>query len=481
MTKINKKKSTVGIGCMIAGVLFLFNPIIGIVDILPDFIGYLLIYRGLFMPSFCTEKLRDTRGFLWKLAVITAVRTASLLMLPGKSESFTLLLVFVFAVLESVYAIPCVLRLFDGFYDLGRQFDAKSVFAPQIKTVKGKPEKRVIHGQEKIVREKVRREMETAEKLKTFTVLFFLLRTAAAVLPELTALAVDYDLSSAAYYRMSLSVFKPYFYILAVTVTLVFGVIWLVRTLRYLIGMKHDAVLSDGIRAHYEETVISDAGFAAAIHMKNVLLMFMLSAVALFPLQFDSVSVLPSAVFSLILVLALRVLSRFDSRARFGYIPAAGAAILSIIGTVLQVPYFAEYIAKDARYLTNAIRLYKPIRILGTVEFLCVLALFLWFVILLCRVLKKHAALVGGPSYGLQYSAEARSAEIFKSVYGRVVAFAVIGAAYILLRAASFTAAMYFEAIWGVQVIAALIFVAVVIYGVSAMNDMIYERLENRY
>ena len=432
------------------------------------------------MLSFCTEKLRDTRGFLWKLAIITAVRTASFLMLPGKSDSFTLLLVFVFAVLEAIYVIPCVLRAFEGFYDLGSRFDARSVYFPQMKSFKTVPSKRDGNGK-KTVSPKIRKETECAERLKAFTILFFLLKTVATVLPELTALDVDYDLSAAAYYRVPLSHFKPYFYILAVLATFIFGIIWLVRALRYLIGMRRDGALAAGVCGHYEETVVSDGGFVAAINMKNVLLMFMLSAVALFPLQFDSISVLPSVIFAGILVLALRILARFDRLARVGYIPAAGAAILSIVGTVLQVPYFAEYTAKDARYLANAIRLYKPIRIFGTAEFVCVLALLGWFVFVLCRVLKQHAALVGGPSHGLQYSAEARAKEILKSVYGRVAFLTVIGCAYVILRAASFTAAMYFEAMWGVQVIAALVFVAVVIYGVSAMNDYIYERLENRY
>lgn len=468
MSTNNKRKDAVGFGYIAAGCLFLFNPVVSIFDFLPDFIGLLLIYRGLFTPSFCTEKLRDARNCLWKLAIITAARIASLLFLPGKTDSFTLLLVFSFGVLEAIWTIPCILSMFDGFYDLGRRFDSRSVFAPRV----NKKAQRT-NGEVKYT--------ETAEKLKTYSILFFIVKTAATILPELTALDVDYNLSENAKYGVSVAILKPYFYILGVIVTLVFGIIWLVRILRYMIGMMRDVPLTDGIRQYYDETVASDAGFVAAIRMKNVLLMFMLSAVALFPLQFDGVSVLPSVIFAAVIVLALRVLHSYDKRALYGLIPAALTAVLSVVGSVLQVPYFAEYDAEAARYLTNAIRLYKPIRLLGTAEFVCVLLLFVYFLVILCRVVKQHAALVGGPSHGNQYSAEARTAEIFKSVYARVIGVGVIGGAYIVLRAASFTAAMYFEAIWGVQVIAAVIFAAVVIYGVSAMNDYIYQRLENRY
>ena len=36
-----------GIGYIIAGMFFLFEPFIGVADILPDFIGYLLILHGM--------------------------------------------------------------------------------------------------------------------------------------------------------------------------------------------------------------------------------------------------------------------------------------------------------------------------------------------------------------------------------------------------------------------------------------------------
>ncbi len=479
-TKTSKKES-VGIGYLCAGILFLFNPIISIVDLLPDFIGLLLIYRGLFVASFATEKLRDARGLLWKLTLVTAVRVAAILFLPGKSDSFTLLLVFVFGVLEALYAIPFILRVFDGFYDLGRRFNAQSVYAPTVKMLTEKKIEADASGRKKVVRTKKESRKEMAESLKAFSILFFILKTLATILPELTALDVDYNLSENAQYGISITMFKPYFYILSVIIVLVFGIIWLVRAFRYLLGMKRDALLAEGVLSHYRMTVESDKGFVAALQMKNVLLMLLISAVALFPLQFDGVCVLPTVIFALILALALRVLARFDRLAVYGFIPAGITSVLSVIGLILQVPYFAEYDAEAARYLANAIRLYKPIRVLGTVEFVFALILFGYFVFVLCRVLKKHAALVGGPTHSPQYTAEARTADILKSVYARVAGLTVGGVAYLILRAASFTAAMYFSAVWIIQVFAAIAFCGLVIYAVSGIIDMIYERLENRY
>ncbi len=447
-----------GFGCIVAGLLFLFNPNIQIYDVLPDFIGLLLIYRGLFSMSFSTEKLRDARGFLWKLIIVTAARAASILLIPGKSDSFTLLLVFSFGVLEAIYTIPLIMQVFDGFYDLGRRYDVKSVFCP-VKDRKGQI-------------------TERAEKLKIYTVIFFVIKTAASVLPELTALDIQPVEAEAA---IPLSRFKPLFYLFAGTVAFVFGVIWLVRSLRYVNGMRKDVRLNEGIAAYYKEAVLTDKGMFAAVQMKNVLLLFLLAAVSVFPLQLDGISIFPSIIAAGLLVLALRILSRFDRLAWYGCIPAAVASVLSVIGLILQVPYFAEYEAKAARYITNAARLYAPIRTSGTLEFVCLLIAFAYFTVILCRVFKQHAALVADSYHSPQYDANLRVAEIMKSVYARTFTAMTAGGLLLILRAASFTTAMYYPELWILHIVVSCLFVALVIYAVSGVTDQVYERLENKY
>ncbi len=448
-----------GFGCIVAGLLFLFNPNIQIYDVLPDCIGLLLIYRGLFAMSFSTEKLRDARGLLWKLVIVTAARTASILLIPGKSDSFTLLLVFSFGVLEAIYTIPFIMQTFDGFYDLGRRYDVKSVFWP-VKDRKGQV-------------------TERAEKLKIYTVIFFVIKTAASVLPELTAL--DMQAAPSENHYIPMSRFKPLFYLFAGSIALVFGVIWLVRALRYVNGMRKDTKLNEGIAAHYKEAVLNDKGMFAAVQMKNVLLLFLLAAVAVFPMQLDGIGVFPSFIAAGLLVLALRILSRFDRLAWYGSVPAVLTSVLSVIGLVLQPPYFAEYEAMAARYITNAARLYKPIRTLGTLEFVFLLITFVYFAVILCRVFRKHAALVAESYHSPQYSGEMRAAEIMKSVYARTFTAMAGGGILLILRAASFTTAMYYPELWILHIVVSCLFVALVIYTVSGVNDQIYERLENKY
>lgn len=458
---VKTKERAKGFSLIAAGLVFLFNPNVHIFDVLPDFIGLLLIYRGLFAMSFSTEKLRDARGLLWKLVIITAVRIVSVLFIPGKSDSFTLLLVFSFGVLEAMYAIPFIVKVFDGFYDLGRRYDAQSVFYP-IKDKKGQF-------------------TERSEKLKLFTLAFFLVKTVGSILPELTALDLRSGLSADAHRGVTLSHFKPMFYTFEIAVVLVIGIIWLVRTLIYVNGMRKDEKLSEAVFAHYENEVLSDHGMFAALQMKNVLLMFLISSVALFPLQLDGLHVFPSFIAAGVLALALRILARFDKSALYGYIPAGISAALSVVGLFLQVPYFAEYEAKAARFITNAARLYKPIRIVGTAEFVLLLVTFLWFAVILCRVFRQHAALLSNMHKAPQYNPMERTREIMRGVYARMIAVGFGGTVFLGLRAASFTTSMYYPELWILHIACSCVFTVLVIYAVSGAIDAIYERLENKY
>jgi hypothetical protein len=193
------------------------------------------------------------------------------------------------------------------------------------------------------------------------------------------------------------------------------------------------------------------------------------------------VSVIPSILAAAILCMAFRILSRTERIAVYGYIPAVLTALLSVVNLCLQIPYFSEYDAEAGRFLANAIRLYNTIRILGPLEYVCIMAAFGYFIFILFRVFRKHAAMVAASFEGPQYSADARTAEILYSVNGRLLAVSIVGFVYFILRASSFTVQMYYPGFWLIPLIGCIVFAAVVVYSVSCANELIYDRLENKY
>ena len=98
------------IGMLIAGFLILANPVIYLIDFLPDVIGMALIVLGLTKVSYLVGKLEQARALYQKLIIVEAVNLFSfaiVAMSPGNEKpTMALLLAFAFGVLELIFFIP---------------------------------------------------------------------------------------------------------------------------------------------------------------------------------------------------------------------------------------------------------------------------------------------------------------------------------------------------------------------------------------
>lgn len=462
-----------GFGFIAAGLFFLFNPNISIVDVLPDWIGYLLIYRGLYHMSFLSPKLQETRGSLWKLALITALRMLSVLLLPNTSDTFALVLAFTFGVLEALFFFPMVAGLFEGWYGLGMRLNVSSVY--DTRTVQGKGD----NG------ETTSKTAENAEHLRIYTIVFFLIKTTASILPELTSLQTnDGGTMISARLNVQLSQFKPIFYIFCGLITLIFGVVWLVSFLKYVRGMKKDTALCDGIAAHFRESVAANPALLASLRMKKVHVLLICASVCTWIFLVDGVDIILNAFASVFLILALLLMRRDAENPLLvaGSIAACAAtALLSVVNLFLQIPYFEEYEAMAARYITGASVAYKAVRFWGSAEGVMALIMFALTLIVYCFVLKKHVAYIPITGNTSQYSADARRREILHEVYSRVIVTGAVGLVYLILSASYFTAAMYLAEIYIVNAIVCLFWIGMTVHLTTTAYENIYERLEQNF
>jgi len=457
-----------GFSLIAAGLVFLFNPNIGIFDLLPDCIGFLLIYRGLFALSFASPKLQDCRELLWKLALVTALRVLSALLLPLTEASFILVLVFVFAVLETILFFPMIWKLFDGFYELGTKYNTESVFDVRVKTAGKK--------------------IENAERLKVYTAVFFMLKTVAPILPELTTLQSMDEFTSNSRLRLHLSTYKPLFHTFCFLIVLVFGCIWLVRMLRYVKKIRRDEAFIQKISEFYTEKVLSRKAMMHAIRMKTVHVLFILASVFSVTFIMEGVDIVPSALSAVVLILAIVMMIRdgetgdpVRTKAAYGGIAAAVlTALFSVSNYFIQVPYFIEYEAMSARYMANAAAAYKTVRFFGTAEYILVIAMYAAAIFVYCRTLHKHADYVAFADAS-EFSVELRKKELLSSIYAKVFVTSAVGVVCFLLSAAYFTVAMYFEEIYLVNSIVSLIWIGVNVQMISEARETLYDRLEQNY
>ena len=77
-----KENKSMGFGMVLAGFILLFNPMIHVIDLIPDVIGFLLIAVGLTKTSFFVSRIDDARRLFWKLVIIEGIKLPSFLMIP---------------------------------------------------------------------------------------------------------------------------------------------------------------------------------------------------------------------------------------------------------------------------------------------------------------------------------------------------------------------------------------------------------------
>ncbi|MBQ8496686.1 MAG: hypothetical protein IJ489_04425 [Clostridia bacterium] len=282
------------IGYMIVGCIFLFNPFINIIDILPDFIGYLFILKALSELSDLERNIGSARkkfkAAMWVSLVKCLLVFASMIF----DSTWYLILTFTFGILECMYLIPGFIDLFYGIsYLEGRYTNHKSRFEARTKyngvfdktefesgtayfevftdvgdeEVMPFAEENVFFADKQAtvrladagfaskIKEKVTHFYESAEA-RTMSVIFVIVRAAAACLPELTAIAE----TGSGYVESNpiddYSVLRELLIILLAVFALIVGIVWLVRMIRYFNIFRKDGEFISVLKEKYNREIM---------------------------------------------------------------------------------------------------------------------------------------------------------------------------------------------------------------------------------
>ena len=80
--------------------IILFNPLVSIFDIFPDFIAYILLLFAFRKMAYIDAKAEDTCRYLKILTIITVIKPISFFLVPTSDSAMFLVYSFVFAILE---------------------------------------------------------------------------------------------------------------------------------------------------------------------------------------------------------------------------------------------------------------------------------------------------------------------------------------------------------------------------------------------
>ena len=98
--------------------IFLFNPVVSVFDVFPDFIGYLLLMRAFSEASYVYDNAGETKEAFRQMALITLFKFISMIIVPFTDATMALVFSFSFSVIEVVL----VLVLIKSFLTVFRLF-----------------------------------------------------------------------------------------------------------------------------------------------------------------------------------------------------------------------------------------------------------------------------------------------------------------------------------------------------------------------
>lgn len=436
----------IGFGLLIPAVIFFFNPLVAVLDFLPDFIGYLLLWAALRRAADLSSQLDEAkRGFV-RMAVIDALKFGSNLWMifmvaPHELPNTRLLLTFVFAVLEFIYAIPAWCAFFNGIYAL--------IISDGDPAGYGSASKR-------------KRAIRTLpEQMKTATIAFFICRNVFALLPELSSLAyAAFDNSGyVTNFDRNLYDFYGLFLFFALIIMLVVGIVWLVRMLRFAIRLYADRPFAARLLERYVAEVLPCEKLFTRRTLRFALALLGIGGFLTLDFYFDDINILPDVIPALTVIFVLlrlrRCLAGWQLPLALAGLWGAASVGTAVLGWNFFQTYYIELILrKPAAYA--AYQLFTGSTVLTQAAFFITVIALCAYLYRLCR----HYLANERENDAREFLREQKKQFIFLGVLALLSALGGIG--YVTLR-------LQIEFMWLVEFAATLIFA---IYAWKVMGEL---------
>ncbi len=466
-----------GFGLLIAGFILLANPVIHVVDLFPDSIGFFLIYAGLSKMSFFIGEIEQARSQFFKLAWLQVAKFFSIAFIPYTSKSALVLMAFVYGVLELLLFIPALNRTFEGLSFSGLWYNGTAIYD------KVSARRWALDEYEKngVVKNRLsfkKRSVERQTLVKNTILAFYIFRVIATLVPELTELQLYDNLGSVHQLQHSYAYYKPYLYILFSVAVLIWGVVMIVRTSSFFGKIKGDGKYVSSLKEKLEKDILPKTNLFTAIRVKRGLIVFVISVLTSFLLPADGVNLLIGLVSSSLLLIAALILRRYDKR-MLALVPVCALrGGLSIVNLLYQIRFFYvnEYTIEAVGLVEKAYDQYACITGWATAEYAVALVSVLLFIAILTHIVKQNLAVFGIRNESAQYSKLQHDGEVLSQIKKKFLLCAVWAAAHYACTIAYHYLLPTVNVISVVSPTITLVYAAYVIHTVLFAFDEIYSK-----
>lgn len=351
------------VGLLIGAAWILFNPLVTLIDLIPDVIAYALILFTLRHISTFVPYIKEAVDGFRKLFFISLFKIPALvIMLVMASQRITVtLFTLSFAVLEIIFLLPAFSHLFEGLYYLGQRFGCTAAI-------------------------QCPRSTRRVESVRTVTFIFLIVRAALSTLPDF-AFLLEYDSLTGEGITVTNT---QYAFLLAIAfvLSLIMGIVWLSRILPYLHGLAED----EGVHAltpPHDEAMLERESKRFRISLPYIL--FSLAAILSIDFVADNASVLPDYLCATVF-LVLSILLYYHEKKQNPLIPFVALIHLAstVIFEIYRNQFFARFSTSDLTRLPEADAAYLPVILSSVAKELLFLAIFFLLGLAICRFYRQY-------------------------------------------------------------------------------------------
>ena len=318
-------KKRLGFGWFIAAAVFLANPCLNVIDILPDFFGCIFLLKGLEKWADLCPNVRDAVQNISRLRWFMLLKLFAAVLVPLVDATYVLIFTFAFTVIELIYAIPAIGHIFGGLEYFGTRFDGKAAF-------------------------------RGLRDLRVLTLIFYFVKSAFCLFPELCELS-SYNYSGVVTggVQINPATYKNPLILLNLLVCTVLGIIWLVAAVKYIRRVSDDSPFLAHILSDYDREITANTGLKIRRDMRSAFSLIIAGAVFFIILPIDGVNIIPTFIGGAFLIAACRKLAALSAMDRscfsWAVIFTAAASVSFVL--MITVEVLRSFADVDLAYLTD--------------------------------------------------------------------------------------------------------------------------------
>ncbi len=472
-----------GFGLILSGFILLFNPVIHVVDLVPDVIGFLMIAAGLTKMSFFIGKIEQARSLFLKLALVEAVKFCAILTVPYASGSDIVLMTFVFGMAEAFLFVPAMNSLAEGISFAGLWYNGtvmyeKQLFHPpfaKLRDLFGKLYAKISPKSGKTKAERVRK-VEWITYVRDQIIFFYIFRVCATLIPELTELQMYDYIGEVTAFSRSLAYYKPFLYVMLSLIVLILGIRFVRTVTKFFRAMDKDEAFLRAMNEKYERDIVPLDTFFIARGMKFSMSLFVAAVFTSVVVNLDNINMLVGVVSAGFLIAATVILKRYVPQAKVILYLSAVRGVLSLVNLVLQYDYYVEYTTNAIEFVEEAKIMYYRMAGFESAEYIFAAAGMLLYMFFLLRAIKLHIPVCGIQQENAMYSKRNHDIMTYNTAGGKLLLCAVFAAINYILAGTYHYTIVNMTFIGLVNTVVTVVWAFYAMHTVNTINSMLYDK-----